>query len=261
MRHLTSFETSSFKMNSSVLNDKMYKDEIEDVYADLEEMNIENSLDWWDLFITVVVGVTISYTKRKARIKRNLKAFLLKQVQLLDEQDNLNHDQTLKYKYYKNRLDDILHDEIRGHEVRTKGLPKYELNEPDISTYSTFEKRFQSNGVIHQLADENEQIHSDTNSLLTITEKYYTKLYTKSRTNSAKQTQILKNVQCKLSATDRKKLDDPLTLEPIEKALWSLANGKSPGPDGITVEFYKTFWYLIKKIAIIHQPGKTYRLS
>ena len=250
---------SSFKMNSSVLEDKMYKEEIEEVYADLENMNIENSVDWWDLFITVVVGVTISYTKRKARIKRNLKAFLLKQVQLLDEQDNLNHDQTLKYKYYKNRLDDILHDEIRGHEVRTKGLPKYELNEPDISTYSTFEKRFQSNGVIHQLADENEQIHSDTNSLLTITEKYYTKLYAKSRTNSAKQTQILKNVQCKLSATDRKKLDDPLTLEQIEKALWSLANGKSPGPDGITVEFYKTFWYLIKKrfLSYINQAKLT----
>ena len=112
--------------------------------------------------------------------------------------------------------------------------------------YSTFEKRFQSNGVIHQLADENEEIHSDTNSLLGIAEKYYTKLYAKSRTNSGKQTQILRNVQHKLSAIDRQKLDDPLTLEQIEKALWSLANGKSPGPDGITVEFYKTFWYLIK---------------
>ena len=129
---------SSFKMNSSVLEDKMYKEEIEEVYADLENMNIENSVDWWDLFITVVVGVTISYTKRKARIKRDLKAFLLKQISLLDELDDLNHHQTLKYKYCKNRLDDILQDEIRGHEIRTKGLPKYELNEPDISTYSTF---------------------------------------------------------------------------------------------------------------------------
>ena len=237
---------SSFKMNSSVLNDQMYIEEIEEVYADLEEMSIENPVDWWDLFITVVVGVTISYTKRKARIKRDLKAFLLKQINFLDEQENLNHHQTLEYNYYKNRLDDILQDEIRGHEIRTKGLPKYELNEPDISTYSSFEKRYQSNGVTHQLEDENGQIQSDTSSLLKITEKYYTKLFAKSRTNSAKQTQILSNVKSKLSATDRKALDDPLTPKQIEKALLSLANGKSPGPDGITVEFYKAFWYLIK---------------
>ena len=250
---------SSFKMNSSVLNDKMYKDEIEEVYADLEEMNIENSVDWWDLFITVVVGVTISYTKRKARIKRDLKAFILKQINVLDEQENLNNHQTIEYKYYKNRLDDILQDEIRGHEIRTKGLPKYELNEPDISIYSSFEKRYQSNGVTHQLADENGQIQSDTSSLLTITEKFYTKLFAKSRTNSAKQTQILRNVKSKLNATDRKSLDDPLTLEQLEKALWSLANGKSPGPDGITVEFYKAFWYLIKQkfLSYINQAKLT----
>ena len=238
---------SSFKMNSSILDDKNYKDEIEDIFQDLDEMNIENPVDWWDLFITVVVGVTISYTKRKARIKRDLKAFLLKQINFFDEQEDLNSQQFLDYKYYKNRLDDLLQDEIRGHEIRTRGLPKYELNEPDITTYSTFEKRFQSSGVIHQLADEKEQILTDTNSLLSITEKFYTKLYARSRTHSTKQTQILRNVKNKLSAIDREKLDDPLTIEEIEKGLRSMANGKSPGPDGITAEFYKTFWYLIKE--------------
>ena len=51
-----------------------------------------------------------------------------------------------------------MQDEIRGHKIRTKGLRKYELNQPGISTYSTFEKRFQSNRVIDQLADEKDQV-------------------------------------------------------------------------------------------------------
>ena len=110
---------SSFKMNSNVLDDKMYENEIEEVFTDLENMNIENPVDWWDLFITVIVGVTISYTTRKARIKRDLKTFLLKQINFLDELDNMNSHQTLQYKYYKSRLDDILLEEIRGHEIRT----------------------------------------------------------------------------------------------------------------------------------------------
>ena len=239
--------STSFKMNSSVLDDKNYKKEIEEVVADLQDMNIENSVDWWDLFITVVVGVTISYTKRKARIKRDLKTFLLKRINLLDELDSFSSPQALQYKYYKSRLDDIIQYEIKGHEIRTKGLPKYELNEPDISTYSKFEKRFQSKGVIHQLADEKGKIHSDTHSLLKTTEEYYTKLFQKSRTNTTKQKLLLRNINKKLSAIDTQKLDEPLTLEEVEKALLSLENGKSPGPDGLTAEFYKKFWYLIKE--------------
>ena len=95
------------------------------------------------------------------------------------------------YTHYKQRLNDILQDEIRGHQIRTKGQPTYELNEPDISTYSNFEKRYQANSVIHQLVDENGKIHEDNKSLLDIAEKYYTKLFTSSKTSAHKQQKVL----------------------------------------------------------------------
>ena len=41
-------------------------------------------------------------------------------------------------------------------------------------------------------------------------------------------------------------MDAPLTLDELGKAVMALQNGKSPGPDGISAEFYKAFWYLIK---------------
>ena len=59
----------TWKMNSSILNDQEFKSEIEDIFSGLEALQIDNPLDWWDLFISVVSGATISYTKRKARIK------------------------------------------------------------------------------------------------------------------------------------------------------------------------------------------------
>lgn len=37
------------------------------------------------------------------------------------------------------------------------------------------------------------------------------------------------------------KLDAPLTLEEVKKAINSMQNGKSPGPDGMPTELYKTF--------------------
>ena len=45
-------------------------------------------------------------------------------------------------------MDAIHEEDKRGHEIRTRGQPKYEINEPNISLYSTFEKRYQSENVI-----------------------------------------------------------------------------------------------------------------
>ena len=234
-----------WKMNSSILNDGGFKLEIEEVFRELEGLNLRDHVDWWDMFVMVVQGTTISYTRRKARIKYTLKNFLLSRVQALEEMGGLDGARSEEYSHYKRRLDELIHDEIRGHQVRTRGQPKYELNEPDISTYSKFEKRYQAGSMIHQLEDDNGQIRTDTGSLLDISEKYYTALFKKSGTNVVKQNKLLKNVLKKVSIADQRKLDAPLTLEEPRKTVMSLLSGKSPGPDGITAEFYKAFWYLI----------------
>ena len=125
----------------------------------------------------------------------------------------MNHTQKQNYDHYKRRLDDMNFEEIRGHEITTRGQPKYEINEPDISTYSNFERRFKSQNTIHQLSDEQDAIHSDTDSLLNITDNYYTTLFKKSRTSRSKQNKVLSNVIKQISLCDRNKLDAPLTLE------------------------------------------------
>jgi hypothetical protein len=109
----------SWKMNSSVLTDEFYKQEIEEVFHDLESMDIQNPIDWWDMFITVVQGTTKAYTKRKARIKNSRKRFLENKIQSLEENENPQVLQTQEYSYYKGLLNEIINDEIRGHDIRT----------------------------------------------------------------------------------------------------------------------------------------------
>ena len=75
-------------MNSSVLNDPRYETEIENVVEGLKEVTL-NPLDWWDLFIMIVQGTSISYCKQKSQIRSNLKNFLTKKVEALE---NLDHE-------------------------------------------------------------------------------------------------------------------------------------------------------------------------
>ena len=56
-------------------------------------------------------------------------------------------------KYNKNiidfviRVDNLTEEEIKGHQIRTRGHPTYEINEPDIDFYKTLEKRFQQKTI------------------------------------------------------------------------------------------------------------------
>ena len=76
--------------------------------------------------------------------------------------------------------------------------------------------------------------------------KYYTNLYKSSNPSQEEINDYLKNTifDNKLNLTDSSQLDGILTIKEIKNAVFtfSLKNAKSPGTDGITAQFYKTFW-------------------
>ena len=44
------------------------------------------------------------------------------------------------------------------------------------------------------------------------------------------------------------KYEKPISDNECQKAIFQLANNKSPGLDGFSIEFYKTFWTEIKSL-------------
>lgn len=39
-----------------------------------------------------------------------------------------------------------------------------------------------------------------------------------------------------------------ITMEDLEEAVQKMSNGKAPGPDGFTIDFYKACWNTIKDL-------------
>ena len=108
------------------------------------------------------------------------------------------------------------------------------------------EKRYQKSNIIFELKDKQGKIKSDKESMMRIVQEYFKKLYTPTKTNRIKQQQLLKNIDKKISQTDKNTLDAPLTDEELQRATRGLNENKSPPLDGITAEFYKEYWYLLK---------------
>ena len=87
---------------------------------------------------------------------------------------------------------------------------------------------------------------TDEKEILNEEKRFYQCLYTERNCAASAPSNIenlfLQNKEIKkLSPTDKAICDSPLTLVECSKALKELKNNKSPGCDGLPVEFYKFF--------------------
>ena len=149
-----------------------------------------------------------------------------------------------RYRTLQESLKGYEEKEIEGYRTRTRGLPKYEMHEPNIEFYAKLEKRRAKNTVI-ELQDIDGSIYSDRENLLRITAKFYTQLYTSSPINRQTQHTLLQNVDRQISAVQQRMLDAAITEKELQEVVSQRQDDKTPGIDGITAEFYKQFWYLI----------------
>ena len=53
------------------------------------------------------------------------------------------------------------------------------------------------------------------------------------------QNHLLQHIKPKISDLQNQKLTKQIEISEIQQAIQSMKNGKSPGIDGITIEFYK----------------------
>ena len=72
--------------------------------------------------------------------------------------------------------------------------------------------------------------------------EFFTKLYRKREGEEERWKHYLNNIpEWRLNYQQLEKLNEPITIEEIREAWRKQKSGKSPGPDGLPVEYYKTF--------------------
>ena len=91
-------------------------------------------------------------------------------------------------------------------------------------------------------------ISTDPFQIMNALKSFYSKLYGRQQVNqnSAEAKRFLENLSgSKLSEDLRANCEGNITIDECEKIQGSFQTGKTPGNDGIAIEFYKTFWPLI----------------
>ena len=127
-----------------------------------------------------------------------------------------------------------------------------EEGERSSSYFLGLEKKRQSHNYISKLSDEQGTQYTQDKDILNHCATYYTDLYNSrkpKKSNIEKYLNEMKNLPA-LTYENQLLCEGMITKLECEKAIKIMKNNKSPGSDGLTIEFYKTFWPDISDILI-----------
>ena len=165
---------------------------------------------------------------------------------------NVTDEEIIRLDTLKQELDLILDSKAQGNWVRSR-IKCIELNEKSTAFFYSLSKEHQEKRTILSITTNNRTITNHKEILQEIStfyERLYTTQFTPNNTYKRHRPSLDNIGLNKLSEQDKQLLEGPITLEELTKALKSFANNKTPGCDGLTKEFYVTFWQELAPILL-----------
>ena len=142
----------------------------------------------------------------------------------------------------KTRLQEIRQKKLEGVILRSKCRYEDMGEKPTKYFLSSVSRNFTSE-IITKLTNGDRENYANTNDILHYQKKYYQNLYSESLAIDEKPlTEIIRENPNKLTNDESKNLDGEITYTELATALRNMKNGKSPGNEGFTTDFFKFFW-------------------
>ena len=216
-------------------------------YRDVSDLGLK-----LDVIKMEIRSFTVQYSKRKARLEKDKEKQLL--IKLNDLQEKLcssRNDLNLLNEYYtlKSKLEKLSNKRIKGTILRSKAR-WYENGKKNSKYFLHLEKRNFFRKKISKLKLSNGEETDDAETILEEEKTFDKNLYSTRNVNpndSEFDIFFNNNLLTPLNEEQSKKCEGVLTEQECYQALKHMDNGKSPGSDGFTCEFYKFFWDYVKQ--------------
>jgi exonuclease III len=235
-----------WKLNISLLNDFEYHRCIESFWR-FKLRNIsefESLIFWWEDVKLGFANISRQYSIQKARKMRKEERRLIRlQTLIFRKVSSGDIHLTEVLEETRLKLSQIEMYRAEGAKVRSRAQ-FYSEGEKPTKYFCGLEKSRGVEKIIRGL-EINGQIVNSNKDLLETVQTFYENLYKSEEIDEELAAELLANIKETLTPPLADICDEYLTLEDLTKSLKTMKNGKSPGGDGLPVEFYVTFWHLI----------------
>ena len=272
-----------WKFNNSLLKDATYVDQVKTVikkvvekYAarpylhsnlgDIHAKDIHfiiNDQLFFEMLLMEIRSKTISYAAWKNKNSRKDESNLEKEIKILTEK--VAQGDGLSNEMLKSKQADLVNlRRIKMDGVLLRAKTRWmEHGEKPSRYFLNMEKRNCVNRSINRITTENNTELNSSCNILNEARLFYKKLYSLSGTVKEEDLQSLfeNSDSPVLSNLARDSIEGPLSHHEILNALKKSKNGKSPGSDGFTFEFFKFFfsdlsWFLLRSLNFGYKAGK-----
>jgi len=255
----TSRGKGTWKFNNDLLTDTEYCEIVKKSISETEKNNRGcNDQIMWETQKCIIRGITIKYSSKKKRIRNNEILKLTKQYRVIElkiaQLDRDSYKKTITslqntLAEIKDRLIKKNAEITKGAIIRSKQI-NYEEEDKCTKYFIGLEKSRGEKKCIKKLTTERGEINK-MEEILEEEVDFYKNLYTTTRKIKGEQNDKIheflnKLEHKKISEESNHKLNLPITMAELEKALKETPDDKSPGYGGYTGEFYKFFWPEIK---------------
>ena len=241
-----------WKLNNSLLQDSKYKMAVKSIIRETinELSDIKSHRLTWELMKIRVKEYSIQYSVSKARSQKSNIAYIESKIDIIrDKLDVVDTSLSVPYSRKlineKCKLEDelkmIQQNKSRGNIIRSR-VKWIEEGERSTHYFFSLEKGRQSNNVIKRVSTQ-ENISVKSEDILNDIKAFYKKLYSKDDIPSKDVDDYFRSItNCKeLSKLEKELCDKDITTKEIKDAICKIRNNRSPGPDGLSPEFYKVF--------------------
>lgn len=247
-----------WKLNTSYLEEETYiRGILEGKNKWIDDLKTcQDDIVKWEYIKYKIRDFSIQYGKNKANNLSREEADLEERLHTLQEQSDENGLQNNveveeESKRIRERLEEITNYRTEGLILRSQAT-WYEQGEKSNSYFLRLETRNRIKKSVNKLQKPDDTFTTDPTEILNMQMNFYKDLYSSKGTQTTAQiNDYLTKVETpKLDEQDKLSCEGLLSLEECHKVIKTFKNKKSPGNDGLPIEFYKKFWPVFGQIVV-----------
>jgi hypothetical protein len=204
-------------------------------------------------FFSEMKAITRTYRnfyKKKAQEARAEESALRKQLELsttaLQESPN-DLDIQRRHSLTRQQLQALESRKVRGKQIRARIRWKVKGGSPSVEFFWAVREKAASTAITG-LRDSTGTIQSDPTGLGRVCSEYFRNLYAVPNPvedPAAAMHDFSSLLGDRFDSKAKERLHSPLSEQELRATTFAMAKDKSPGPDGVIIEFYTTLWDLI----------------
>jgi exonuclease III len=239
-------------LNNCVLAESEYTDKVRSmINNEMESTLFHSELSvWWDNLKYKLKTFSQLYCKERNKQKYAEYYKIQNRLQSMSRLSAEGVDiDIVKYQELKTKLEEYEQEKCNGAILRAKAFWALE-SDRNTKYFLNLEKHKQGKNGVSELCTENGNIVTDTESILKEQYNFYSSLYSCISVEKEDIDSFAQNIVSSLDEDDVIDCDKDIDCSEIKLAVNSMAKNKSPGQDGLTVEFYCVFYDVLENILL-----------